>query len=257
MLSARETQAPQLERSLPLTTAGGKAPFTVAGGKPPAHCSWREDHRPPRLEGRPPPTAAGGKPPAHRSWRENHRPPRLEGRPPPTAAGGNPPAHRGWREAPPHRGWGEDPRSAHRGWKEAPAHRGWREAPCSPQLEEVCAQQPRAHTTKNEGISCFQSQRVSSIPLGPRTTLVSSGGYSGHHHLFRKQSPPGPRVSLVAIHPEGCRPALRLPASTSPFPYMSLSTLLSLLWRFYPNSFYRVARCQVGFPGGSDRKESV
>ena len=37
---------------------------------------------------------------------------------------------------------------------------------------------------------------MSSIRLGPRTTLVSSGGYSGHHHLIRKQSPSSPGVSL-------------------------------------------------------------
>ena len=64
-------------------------------------------------------------------------------------------------------------------------------------------------------------------------------------------------LSLLAIHPAGCGSALQLPSSNSPFPYTSLSTLLSLLRRFYPNSFYRVAQCQVGFPGGSEGKESV
>ena len=89
---------------------------------------------------------------------------------------------------------------------------------------------------------------MSSVPLGPRTTRVSSRGYSGHHHLIRRPSSSSPGMSRLAIHPGSGRSALQLRSRKSPFPDTSPSTRLSLLWAFYPHSFYRVAYCQVGFP---------
>ena len=86
---------------------------------------------------------------------------------------------------------------------------------------------------------------------------MSSRGYSGHHHLIRRPSSSSPGMSRLAIHPGSGRSALQLQSRNSPFPDTSPSTRLSLLWMFYPLSFYRVAYCQVGFPGGSDGQQSA